>query len=106
MVGAALSLSPVRTGCPVRGGLLTITDKCRSCGLGFAGQDAGDGLAVFFIFILGFLVFGLAISLKRAFAPTLWVHGALWTPLVLGGSIGMLKPLKGMNVALQYRFRP
>jgi uncharacterized protein (DUF983 family) len=35
----------------------------------------------------------------------LWVHALLWAPLVIGGSIAMLRPLKGMTIALQYRFR-
>ena len=86
-------------------GYLDVTDRCRACGLGFAGHDAGDGPAVFVIFVLGFLVVGLAFVVERVFAPPFWVHAALWTPLILGGSIGLLRPLKGMTVALQYRFR-
>ena len=33
------------------------------------------------------------------------MHALAWTPTVIGGAIGMLRPLKGMTVALQYRFR-
>ncbi len=108
---AGVLWSGLRGRCPRCGsgalfeGYLVVTDTCRACGLGFAGHDAGDGPAVFVIFILGFLVVGLAFALERAFAPPLWMHAALWTPLILGGAIGMLRPLKGMSVALQYRFR-
>ena len=103
--------SGLRCRCPRCGrgalfeGYLTVTDTCRDCGLGFAGHDAGDGPAVFVIFILGFLVVGLAFSLEQAYAPPLWVHAVLWSPLILGGSVGLLRPLKGMTVALQYRYR-
>jgi len=31
------------------------------------------------------------------------VHLLLWTPLILGGAIAMLRPLKAGLIALQYR---
>jgi uncharacterized protein (DUF983 family) len=37
------------------------------------------------------------------FEPPLWVHVVLWTPVVLGGAILMLRPLKAGFIALQYR---
>lgn len=86
-------------------GFLDIVAACPACGLGFAGHDAGDAPAVAGVFVLGFAVVGLALITEIAFAPPLWVHAVLWTPLVLGGSIGLLRPLKGVAVALQYRFR-
>jgi len=86
-------------------GFLDISAACSACGLGFAGQDAGDGPAVAIIFILGFAVVGMALGAELIFAPPLWVHALLWTPVVIGGSIGLLRPLKGMTVALQYRYR-
>jgi uncharacterized protein (DUF983 family) len=29
----------------------------------------------------------------------------IWTPVILGGSVALLRPMKGITVALQYRFR-
>jgi uncharacterized protein (DUF983 family) len=101
----------VRGRCPRCGrgalfdGFLTVTERCAACGLGFAGHDAGDGPAVFIILILGFAVVGLALIVEIAMAPPLWVHALLWTPLVVGGSVALLRPLKGITVALQFRFR-
>lgn len=86
-------------------GFLDVEDRCPACGLGLGGHDAGDGPAVLAIFILGFAVVGLALFVELAYGPPLWVHIALWTPFVLGGTIGLLRPLKGITVALQYRFR-
>jgi uncharacterized protein (DUF983 family) len=37
------------------------------------------------------------------FAPPIWVHMLLWTPLILGGAILLLRPLKAGLIALQYR---
>ena len=75
------------------------------CGLDLSGQDAGDGPAVFVILLLGLIVVGLAAWVELKFAPPMWVHMALWTPLILGGAIAMLRPLKAALIALQYRHR-
>ncbi len=71
----------------------------------FGAEDAGDGPAVFVILILGAVSVGLAILVEVKFAPPLWVHVVLWTPLVIGGSILLLRPLKAGLIALQYRHR-
>jgi uncharacterized protein (DUF983 family) len=86
-------------------GLLTVAPRCAVCGLDFRAQDAGDGPAVFVVFILGALVVALAIAVEIVAAPPLWVHVVLWTPVVIGGAILMLRPLKAALIALQYRHR-
>ena len=84
-------------------GLLTVAPSCRVCGLDLRAQDAGDGPAAFVVLILGAIVVALAIAVEIVFAPPLWVHMALWTPIILGGSIALLRPLKAGLIALQYR---
>src|SRR5712691_9497560 len=84
-------------------GLLTVRPACSSCGLDLSAQDAGDGPAVFVIFFLGLVVVGLAAFVELKFAPPRWVHLMLWTPLILGGAILMLRPMKAGLIALQYR---
>jgi len=86
-------------------GLLTVVDRCPACGLGFGEHDAGDGPAVAVIFVLGFGVVGLAWALEVLLMPPLWVHAAVWIPVTLAGSIALLRPLKGLTIAAQYRFR-
>lgn len=86
-------------------GLLKVTEECEVCGLRFSGHDAGDGPAVAVIFILGFVIVGLAWVLELLLAPPLWVHAAIWIPLTVAGSIVLLRPLKGLTVAIQYRYR-
>ncbi|MFO1129217.1 MAG: DUF983 domain-containing protein [Rhodospirillales bacterium] len=90
---------------PLFSGLLTVRDACEACHLSFVGHDAGDGPAVFGIFILGFLIVGLAVALEIMAAPPLWVHVVLWTPVTLIATIAILRPLKGMTIAAQYRYR-
>jgi uncharacterized protein (DUF983 family) len=86
-------------------GLLTVTKTCKTCGLDLSAHDTGDGAAVFVILIMGFLVVGLALKVELRYEPPFWVHAVLWTPLILFGSIGLLRPLKAALIALQYRHR-
>jgi uncharacterized protein (DUF983 family) len=84
-------------------GLLTVRPACPGCDLDFSAEDAGDGPAVFVIFFLGLIVVGLAALVELKFAPPIWVHMLLWTPLILGGAILLLRPLKAGLIALQYK---
>jgi uncharacterized protein (DUF983 family) len=84
-------------------GLLTVRPSCPACGLDLSAQDAGDGPAVFVIFFLGLIVVGLAAIVEIKLSPPLWVHLVLWTPLIIGGAILMLRPLKAGLIALQFR---
>lgn len=88
---------------PLFTGLLNVRPGCPACGLDLSSQDSGDGPAVFVIFFLGMIVVALAAWVELKFAPPLWVHIALWTPLIIGGAIAMLRPLKAGMIALQYR---
>jgi uncharacterized protein (DUF983 family) len=60
---------------------------------------------VFIIFILSFGVVGLAGIVEYLFQPPMWLHLLLWVPLIVGGGLLLLRPLKGLTVAIQYRFR-
>ena len=84
-------------------GLLHVRPACEICGLDLSAQDAGDGPAVFVIFLLGLIVVGLAAVVEIRFSPPIWVHLLIWTPLILAGAIAMLRPLKAGLIALQYR---
>ncbi len=108
--GAALGFG-FRGRCPRCGrgrlfaGYLKIVERCDVCGLGFAGHDVGDGPVVPAIFLIGGIVVGLAWMVETTFQPPLWVHAALWGPLTMALTVGVLPILKGLSVALQYRFR-
>lgn len=85
-------------------GLLTIRDKCPACGLDYGAFDSGDGPAVFIILFLGLLVVGLALMVEVTFTPPLWLHMVIWTPVVIGGSLLLLRPAKALMIAAQYHF--
>jgi uncharacterized protein (DUF983 family) len=103
---------PVSTGirgrCPRCGegrlfaGFLTLNQRCPACRLDFDFADAGDGPAVFVILIVGFVIAAGALLLELAYAPSIWLHAVLWPPLVLVFSLGLLRPMKGVMIALQF----
>lgn len=105
-------VSPVKAGlgcrCPRCGkgklykGFLDFADKCDHCGLDFSKFENGDGPAVFIMLILGFIIVGAALVVEVTFKPPLWVHAVLWGPSIIGGSIALLRPAKGLIVAMQY----
>jgi uncharacterized protein (DUF983 family) len=82
---------------------LVLRDRCHACGLDFRFIDTGDGPAVFAIFILGFLVLGLAVIAEFKFGVPVWFHVVAWgllTPLL---ALLILRALKGLLIGLQYR---
>ena len=83
-------------------GFLTLAPACESCGLDYGFADAGDGPAVFVILIAGFLVVGAAVIVESVWRPPYWVHALLWIPTILVVTLGLLRPLKGLLVALQF----
>ena len=84
-------------------GYLKVAENCEVCGLDLKAKDSGDGPAVFIMMVLGFVVVGLAVWVEVAFSPPYWVHVVLWTPVTIGGSLGLLRPFKGVLVALHYK---
>lgn len=86
-------------------GFLDLAKRCKACGLNYGFADAGDGPAVFVILLAGFLVVGLAVIVEFIFRPPYWVHAILWIPLVLAVTLGLLRPLKGILVAMQFHHK-
>ena len=90
---------------PLYAGFLTVAERCAACDLDLEKADSGDGPAVFIIFILGFLVVPAALWVESRFEPPMWLHMAIWPPVILGAALGLLRPMKGVLIALQYRHR-
>ncbi|HEY1475701.1 MAG TPA: DUF983 domain-containing protein [Pseudolabrys sp.] len=86
-------------------GFLTLRPACESCRLDYGFADAGDGPAVFVILIGGAIVVGAALITEVVYQPPYWLHAALWLPLVLIVTLGPLRPLKGLLIALQYHHK-
>jgi uncharacterized protein (DUF983 family) len=83
-------------------GFLNMRKECEACGLDYSFADAGDGPAIFVILIAGFLVVGAALLVEVVYQPPFWLHAVLWGPLILIVTLGPLRLLKGLLIALQY----
>lgn len=77
--------------------------RCGSCGLDMSFAEEGDGPAVFAIFILGFIMVGMALYVEYTFRPAFWVHILLWVPTTTILSTMALKLIKGVMIAAQYK---
>ena len=104
---------PIATGlagrCPRCGqgklfdGFISVAPSCRVCGQDFAFADSGDGPAIFVMLLAGFVMVGLALFVEVAYEPPYWLYLVVFLPLTLIVCLGMLRPLKGVLIALQYR---
>jgi uncharacterized protein (DUF983 family) len=113
--GGSPSYLPVARGlaghCPRCGkgklfqGFLTLAPRCAHCGLDYSFADAGDGPAIFVILIAGFIVAGSALVVEALYEPPYWVHAVLWGPLILITTLGPLRAIKGLLIALQYHHK-
>jgi len=84
---------------------LKVADKCAVCGEDFSHHRADDAPAYFNIVIVGHIVVPLALAVETSFAPSYWIHLALWLPLTLSLSFALMQPIKGAIVAWQWAHR-
>jgi uncharacterized protein (DUF983 family) len=106
-------ISPISAGlagrCPRCGdgrmfsGFVDVAPHCENCGLDYSFADSGDGPAVLIALFGGFAVLGLALWTEIAYQPPIWVHMAIFLPLTVIVCLGLLRPFKGLLIALQYR---
>ena len=86
------------------GRFLKAVDHCESCGEEFHHHRADDLPAYLVIVLVGHAVVPLVLAVETAYAPSYWVHGLLWLPLTFLMAIGLLQPIKGAVIALQWQF--
>jgi len=86
-------------------GYLTLRPSCEVCGLDYTFADTGDGPAFFVMSIVGIVVVALALWVEFAFEPPIWLHIVMWFSLSVILSIALVRPLKGLMVALQYHHK-
>ncbi len=83
-------------------GYLTVRPACQSCGTSFDFADSGDGPAVFIMLLVGAVVVAGALWMEFTFDPPAWLHVVVWLPVTAILSLAVLRPMKGMMIALQY----
>jgi uncharacterized protein (DUF983 family) len=90
---------------PLFAGYLTVVSECAICRLNLRAHDSGDGPATILIFALGFLVVPLALWVEAKLEPPYLLHIILWPLVIVGLTLGALRPIKAFFVAQHYRHR-
>jgi len=88
---------------PVFKSYLGFAPACTACGVSFEKADAGDGPAFFVMFLVGILVTPPVLLVQVVFDPPVWVHLLIWTPVIIGASVWLLRPFKSLLFALQWK---
>jgi uncharacterized protein (DUF983 family) len=101
----------LRGACPACGkghmfrALLKVSDNCPSCGEALHHHRADDFPAYLNIVLVGHIVVPLVLAVEMAFAPSYWIHAAIWLPLTLALAFALMHPIKGAVVAWQWAMR-
>ena len=84
---------------------MQLEDRCDSCGLQLSELNAADGPAFFAMSFVGILVAFAALFAEVAFQPPVWLHLLIWFPTIAVLCLLLLRPIKGVMVALTFRHR-
>ena len=87
------------------GKYLKVADRCDACGEEYHHHRADDLPAYLVIFIVGHVVVGAFMGMERVVELSTWQHLAIWAPLTLVMTLGLLQPVKGAVVGLQWALR-
>ena len=88
---------------PLFQGFLKIVDRCAACGFDFTRLNTGDGAAIFIMQIAGGIVVFSALYFQIAYEPPIWLKLLIALPMSLILSLGLMRPGKGLMIALQMR---
>jgi uncharacterized protein (DUF983 family) len=80
-----------------------VANACDHCGEPFYHHRADDFPAYLVIILVGHLVVPLAMYVEVVYSPAYWIQVAVWLPLILALAVGLLQPVKGAVVALQWQ---
>ena len=85
------------------GRFLKVADHCEVCDEDYTPQRADDFPAYLVIIIVGHIVVPALLAVAIAYDPPAWLQLAIWLPITLFASLGLLQPVKGTIVALQWQ---
>ena len=86
-------------------GFLALAPRCEVCGLDYGFIDTADGPAFFVMSFVGIVVVGLALWVEFAYEPPIWLHIVMWFALTGILSLALVRPSKGLMVALQFHHK-
>ena len=77
-------------------------EKCSVCGEEIHHHRADDLPAYLVIVIVGHIVLGAFMGVEAAYTLSNWQHALIWVPLTIILSLGLLQPVKGAVIGLQW----
>lgn len=77
-------------------------DKCEVCGEDLHHHRSDDLPAYLVIVVVGHVILGGFLAVEMTLTWSMWQHIALWGPLTLIMSLGLLQPIKGAVIGLQW----
>lgn len=83
-------------------GYLTVVDRCDACGEDLSHQRADDAPPYFTILVVGHIIVPLILIVETTWHLSDFTHLAIWLPLTLFLTLGLLRPIKGAVVGLQW----
>lgn len=84
-------------------GYLKVVPECTNCGAPLGAFRADDAPPYFTIFIVGHVLVPILYHVEVAYRPPLWLHAAIFIPLALVMTLGLLRPVKGATLGLMLR---
>ncbi len=87
------------------GKFLKPVPSCAVCGEDFTHQRADDAPPYFTMVLVGHLMVPLVLAVQFTTNLSVAQHLAIWLPLTAGLTVGLLQPVKGATIALQWALR-
>jgi len=84
---------------------LKTADSCSHCGQDFTPHRADDLPAYLVIVIVGHIVVPLALMIETNYSPPVALQLAVYLPITFFASLGLLQPVKGAVVGMQWALR-
>jgi uncharacterized protein (DUF983 family) len=80
-------------------------ELCAECAEPLHHQRADDAPPYFTMMIVGHIVIPIAVIIERVWHPEIWLQLAIWLPLTLFLTLGLLPVVKGAIIGLQWSLR-
>ena len=81
---------------------LKVNESCPECGEELHHHRADDFPAYLVIVIVGHILVPIVLLVETEIAPAMWISMTLWPLAALVMALGLLQPVKGAVVAIQW----
>lgn len=81
---------------------LKVADECPKCGEELHHHRADDFPAYLVIVIVGHILVPIVLAVETEIAPAVWISMTVWPLAALTMALGLLQPVKGAVIAIQW----